>query len=92
VGQVDFFSKRSAREVLGLWVVLFERQVPALISALWPAQIGATLTFFERFCAHFLAGQTRLDAFHAAQRDLRADPATNHPHLWAPFTLIGADN
>jgi CHAT domain-containing protein len=96
VGQVDFLSRRAAREVVGFAAVLFERDVPAIVSALWPAQVNAALAFFERFYAHFApaagSGKSRLDAYHLAQQDLRSMEEFAHPYQWAPFHLVGADN
>lgn len=75
---------------------LFEREVPAVISALWPAQVRAALAFFDRFYALYAPssgqGLGRLDACHRAQEQMRSEPDFAHPYLWAPFHLVGADN
>jgi CHAT domain-containing protein len=61
-----------------------------VVSTLWKVDDARTADFMASFYRHLLEGDaTAAGALAAAQREMRDDPATDHPFYWAGFTLAG---
>lgn len=60
-----------------------------LVASLWPVDDAATARLMERFYRALKDGRSGAEALREAEIALLQDPASAHPHFWAPFLLIG---
>jgi CHAT domain-containing protein len=74
-------------ELLGLTRGLLQAGARSLLLSLWNVHDRSTTELMKSFYAHFRAGNNKVQALHAAMRELRE--AYPHPYYWAPFRLIG---
>jgi tetratricopeptide (TPR) repeat protein len=64
---------------------------PALVASLWQVDDASTTALMKTFYRRLEAGNSIAAALRAAQLAL-LQTEHDHPHYWAPFFLMGADN
>lgn len=81
------------RAALGLAGIAVKSGAASVVASLWLVDDNATAALMNRFYKHWQAHpENRLSkakALRAAQLNLLAEPATDHPANWAAFMLIG---
>jgi CHAT domain-containing protein len=81
------------RAALGLAGMAVKSGAASVVASLWLVDDAATAALMNRFYSNLQARKDiRLPiakALRAAQLNLLADPATEHPANWAAFVLIG---
>jgi tetratricopeptide (TPR) repeat protein len=72
----------------GLPASLFLAGVQSMATTLWPVGVDSSQTFFITFYSHLKNGESRIDAFAAAQRETRS--RSPEYRRWAGYTLSGS--
>ncbi|HEX7308155.1 CHAT domain-containing protein [Lentzea sp.] len=75
-------------EYVGLPGVFLVAGAHTVLGPLWRVDDQVTARFMTHFYASLL-DMGAAGALHHAQQQLKADPATSHPHYWAAFQLFG---
>jgi len=80
-------ASTASGEVLGMSRALLFAGANALVLARWEVDSESTVTWMDSF---YRAALTKApdEAAQLASNRLRADPATRHPHYWAPFYVV----
>lgn len=72
----------------GLPASLFLAGVQSIATTLWPVGVDSSRTFFTAFYYHLRNGESRIDAFAAAQRETRS--RSPEYRRWGGYTLSGS--
>jgi CHAT domain-containing protein len=75
--------------LLAFQSALLAAGVQTVLGSLWQAHDSVTALLMEAFYRAWLAGKSPAAALRAAQYTLCANPATEHPALWASFICSG---
>lgn len=75
----------SGGALLAFQSALFAAGAQRVLSSLWPCGDETSSQWMARFYTHLAAGLPPATALRQTQLDLLADPAFDHPAIWAAF-------
>ena len=78
----------TSEGVFGLQRAFKKAGVQTLIMSLWKVDDGATSLFMQTFYKHWLEGETKHEAFAAAQKTVREKDGYSNPYYWAGFIML----
>lgn len=80
---------RQSDDYMGLVHAMFVAGAPTVVASLWAADDAATRLLFETFYQQIAMGDSPATALSKAKRQIRANPAWEHPYFWANFQIYG---
>lgn len=78
----------TSEGVFGLQRAFKKAGVQTLIMSLWKVDDGATSLFMQTFYKHWFEGETKHEAFAAAQKTVRENKDYSNPYYWAGFIML----
>lgn len=82
----------SGQGVYGLQRALLQAGAETVVLALWSIEEQSASELVRRYLLKLLKQKKgRIEAMEEAMRELRRQPAYQHPYYWAPFIVVGMD-
>lgn len=82
---------RAREGIVGLARAFLEAGAEAVLASLWPVDDAVTAHLMTGFYRRLVAGESRIEAFAGARRDLRRGPGAAHhahPFFWGAWVMI----